>query len=264
MVTAIIPARYKSKRFPGKMLALIHGKPMIEWVYKAVNNCKVIQRTFIATDDEKIKTVCEEKDMKCIMTSEKHDSGSDRIYEAATILGCNSTELIINVQGDEPCIEDSVIRKVVEPLFKYPNISVTSAATEIAGSMATNPNSVKVVTNNAGMALYFSRSIIPYRVDPLIMPILKHIGIYGFHMWSLKEFITLPRLSLEKAERLEQLRLIENQRDIFIAKVDYQGIGVDEPGDIQRAEEYIAMRTLKNINKGFNISFDKLKEGESK
>ncbi len=239
---AIIPARYASTRFPGKPLAVLGGKTVIQRVYEQV--CSVLSDVYVATDDQRIYDCVEGFGGKAVMTREDHKSGTDRIEEAVEKIGTDA-DVIINVQGDEPFIQPSQ----VETLMQLFDASETQIGTlgKLFESMEAveNPNSPKIVTDNRGFALYFSRSVIPYirgkeRNDWFGQyPFLKHLGIYAYRREVLAEVTRLPQSSLEKAESLEQLRWLQNGYRIRVGLTDVETIGIDTPEDLQRAEQFL-------------------------
>lgn len=239
---AIIPARYASTRFPGKPLAVLGGKTVIQRVYEQVSS--VLSEVYVATDDQRIYDCVEGFGGKAVMTREDHKSGTDRIEEAVEKIGTDA-DVIINVQGDEPFIQPSQ----VETLMHLFDASETQIGTlgKLFESMEAveNPNSPKIVTDNRGFALYFSRSVIPYirgkeRNDWLSQyPFLKHLGIYAYRREVLAEVTRLPQSSLEKAESLEQLRWLQNGYRIRVGLTDVETIGIDTPEDLQRAEQFL-------------------------
>lgn len=229
----IIPARYASTRFPGKPLALIHGKPMIRCVYEAARKADIESAT-VATDDQRIADCVRQFGGQVVMTSPNHPSGTDRCGEAARLLGLQPTDNVINVQGDEPFITKEVINLLVDLLNK-PAISLATLTTPITDEQEIgDPNKVKVVFDKNGRALYFSRHNIPYLRDPQqhTHQYFKHIGIYGYRNQVLQELIRLPESELEKSEKLEQLRWLENGYSIYVAPCQYQGLGIDTPEDL--------------------------------
>ena len=238
---AIIPARYASTRFPGKPLAVLGGKTVIQRVYEQVSS--VLSEVYVATDDQRIYDCVEGFGGKAVMTREDHKSGTDRIEEAVEKIGTDA-DVIINVQGDEPFIQPSQ----VETLMHLFDASETQIGTlgKLFESMEAveNPNSPKIVTDNRGFALYFSRSVIPYirgkeRNDWFGQyPFLKHLGIYAYRREVLAEVTRLPQSSLEKAS-LEQLRWLQNGYRIRVGLTDVETIGIDTPEDLQRAEQFL-------------------------
>lgn len=238
---AIIPARYASTRFPGKPLAEINGKPMIQLVYQQV--CKAIDTVVVATDDKRIFNAVESFNGKAIMTSVDHMNGTERCNEALKLsetLFQKTFDVVINVQGDEPFIQPSQIKKL-KNCFSKKNYQITTLAKRISNvDELRNPNVVKIAKTKDGSALYFSRSIIPYSRDLELKKIIKkfiffkHIGIYAYRSDILKEIVKLPKSTLETTESLEQLRWLENGYEIQIEETDTETIGIDTPEDLQR------------------------------
>jgi 3-deoxy-manno-octulosonate cytidylyltransferase (CMP-KDO synthetase) len=235
----IIPARYASVRFPAKALALIAGKPLVQRVVEQCQKATSLAEVIVATDDERIAAACR-KFCPVEMTRPDHPSGTDRIAEAAARRNC---EAIVNIQGDEPLIDPHVI-DVVAGLLNINEMS-TAAAPLKKVEEYDNPNVNKVVVSAAGRALYFSRRTIPYVRDAAsrsipeqlaAFPFLKHLGIYGYRRETLLRLVKLPVSSLEAAEKLEQLRALENGIQIAVARVEYDSIGVDVPEDVARVE----------------------------
>ena len=239
---AIIPARYASTRFPGKPLAVLGGKTVIQRVYEQVSS--VLSEVYVATDDQRIYDCVEGFGGKAVMTREDHKSGTDRIEEAVEKIGTDA-DVIINVQGDEPFIQPSQVETLMH-LFDAPETQIGTLG-KLFESMESveNPNSPKIVTDNRGFALYFSRSVIPYirgieRNDWFGQyPFLKHLGIYAYRREVLAEVTRLPQSSLEKAESLEQLRWLQNGYRIRVGLTDVETIGIDTPEDLQRAEQFL-------------------------
>ena len=239
---AIIPARYASTRFPGKPLAVLGGKTVIQRVYEQVSS--VISEVYVATDDQRIYDCVEGFGGKAVMTREDHKSGTDRIEEAVEKIGTDA-DVIINVQGDEPFIQPSQVETLMH-LFDAPETQIGTLGKLFESMEAVeNPNSPKIVTDNRGFALYFSRSVIPYirgieRNDWFGQyPFLKHLGIYAYRREVLAEVTRLPQSSLEKAESLEQLRWLQNGYRIRVGLTDVETIGIDTPEDLQRAEQFL-------------------------
>ena len=239
---AIIPARYASTRFPGKPLAVLGGKTVIQRVYEQVSN--VLSEVYVATDDQRIYDCVEGFGGKAVMTREDHKSGTDRIEEAVEKIGTDA-DVIINVQGDEPFIQPSQVETLMH-LFDASETQIGTLGKLFERMEAVeNPNSPKIVTDNRGFALYFSRSVIPYirgkeRNDWFGQyPFLKHLGIYAYRREVLAEVTRLPQSSLEKAESLEQLRWLQNGYRIRVGLTDVETIGIDTPEDLQRAEQFL-------------------------
>ncbi len=239
---AIIPARFASTRFPGKPLAILGNKPIIQHVYEQVS--KIISDVFVATDDDRIFREVEKFGGKAIMTSDQHKSGTDRCYEAFTKLE-NYFDVVINVQGDEPFIQPEQI-ELLRNCFGDENTDIATLIkkidTENSEAILFNPNSPKVVTDKNGFAMYFSRSTIPYMrgVDTkewaAKQDFYKHIGIYAYRSEVLQELTSLPPSVLEMAESLEQLRWLENGYRIKTAITDTETIGIDTPEDLEKAK----------------------------
>lgn len=240
-ILGIIPARYASTRFPAKPLALIAGKPLIQRVAEQCQKASLLSEVIVATDDERIAEVSQ-KFCRVEMTAANHPSGSDRIAEVARRCQCDA---VVNIQGDEPLIDPAVVDAVADALK---HCEMSTAATRIKDmSEYDNPNAVKVVVSAAGRALYFSRRTIPFLRDavpasgPLaVFPFLKHLGIYGYRKETLLRLVQFPVSPLEKAERLEQLRALENGIQIGVVQVDYDSVGVDVPADVARVEKMLA------------------------
>jgi 3-deoxy-manno-octulosonate cytidylyltransferase (CMP-KDO synthetase) len=234
----IIPARYQSSRFPGKPLADILGKPMFYRVYERAASCGLLKKVCLATDDDRIYQAAIDLDVPVVMTDPDHPSGSDRIMEAATILGLEDESVIVNIQGDEPDLDKDIIDRLVQP-FSSPEIDVTTPARIIDANEADNPDRVKIVRSSKGFALYFSRAKIPFPRDRREQDAhyLLHIGLYAYKLGALKTFTSLPPSPLEKLEKLEQLRLLEAGISIYVVMTDYKGFGVDRPEDLQQLIE---------------------------
>lgn len=244
-ILCVIPARYASSRFPGKPLALIAGKPLIQHVVERCQNASSLAEVVVATDDEKIREVAQ-RFCPVEMTRGDHASGTDRIAEVAERRNCDG---VVNVQGDEPLMDPAVIDLVAAALER--SEMSTAAAPIRAAEDYTSPNVVKVVVNSAGNALYFSRRTIPFVRDAAngsvaeqlaAYPFLKHLGIYGYRRETLLRLVRFPVSDLENAEKLEQLRALDNGIGIFVARVDYESVGVDVPADVQRIEAILKGR----------------------
>jgi len=241
-IVGIIPARYASTRFPGKPLALIAGKPLIQRVVEQCQKAKSLAEVIVATDDTRIRELAQ-KFCRVEMTRPEHPSGSDRIAEVAERCDCDA---VVNIQGDEPLIEPSVIDAVAGALAQN---EMSTAVTRIKNpAELDNPNVVKVVVSAAGRALYFSRRTIPYlraaasgstSEQLAAFAFLKHLGIYGYRREMLLRLVKFPVSPLEAAEKLEQLRALENGIQIAVVKVDYDSVGVDAPGDVEWVERYL-------------------------
>ena len=239
----IIPARYSSSRFPGKPLAILGGKAVIEHVYRQVSS--VMEDVFVATDDQRIYDAVEAFGGKAIMTRSDHQSGTDRICEALDKVG-GDFDVVINIQGDEPFIQRSQLETVMH-CFDDPRTQIATLGKPFESMEAVeNPNSPKIVLDNDGYALYFSRSVIPFVRGKECaewlshFPFLKHIGLYAYRTEVLREVSRLPQSPLELAESLEQLRWLQNGYKIKVGLTDVETIGIDTPEDLQRAEEKLS------------------------
>lgn len=239
----IIPARYSSTRFPGKPLALLNHKPVIQHVYEQVS--AVLHETYVATDDQRIYDTVLSFGGKAVMTSKNHQSGTDRIQEAVEILQ-PTCDVILNIQGDEPFIQKEQIASLCQ-CFDDSNTQIATLGKPLENQKAVeNPNSPKIVLNNQGYAMYFSRSVIPFIRNKnneqwfVQFPFLKHLGVYAYRKEVLKQITQLPQSSLELAESLEQLRWLQNGYRIKVAITNIDTIGIDTPEDLQRAERFLA------------------------
>lgn len=245
---AIIPARFGSTRFPGKPLALLMGKPVIEWVYSRVNS--FVDKAVVATDDERIYNAVTAFGGKAIMTSTEHQSGTDRCFEALNKMD-EEFDVVVNVQGDEPFVSENQILSLLKA-FEDPTVDIATLAVKISKEngldFLQNPSNVKLVKNKRNEALYFSRSVIPYNrsyTDEQLLTshtYFKHLGLYAYRVKALKEITSLDVSPLEKAESLEQLRWLENGYKIYVGETEKENIGIDTPEDLERAELY-----LKNL-----------------
>lgn len=242
---AIIPARYGSSRFPGKPLAVLGGKPVIQHVVEQAS--RVLSEVYVATDDERIRDAVTAFGGRAIMTRSDHKSGTDRIEEALEKSG-SAADVVINIQGDEPFIHPSQIETVMS-CFDDPRTQIATLGKPFTQMEAVvNPNSPKIVTDVEGYALYFSRAVIPYvrgkeQSEWLqAFPYLKHIGLYAYRTDVLREITQLPQSSLELAESLEQLRWLQNGYKIRVGLTDVETVGIDTPDDLKRAEEYLVTR----------------------
>ena len=238
----IIPARFASTRFPGKPLALLGGKPVIQRVYEQV--VSVLGEAYVATDDERIFKAVEAFGGSAVMTRTDHKSGTDRIEEAAQKLHTDA-DVIINVQGDEPFIQKSQL-ETVKALFDDPQVQIGTLGKPFESIEAVmNPNSPKIVCDINSYAMYFSRSMIPYirgKEQATWLehfPFLKHIGLYAYRREVLEQITKLPQSPLELAESLEQLRWLQNGYRIKVGLTDVETVGIDTPEDLQRAEQFI-------------------------
>jgi 3-deoxy-manno-octulosonate cytidylyltransferase (CMP-KDO synthetase) len=249
-IVAIIPARFASTRFPGKPLSDIHGKPMVRHVYERVKAARRIERVLVATDDDRIASAVAAFGGEVVMTSPDHVSGTDRIAEAARGL---DAEIVVNVQGDEPMLEPSAIDAAVEPLLADKTVDIATLSLPMGGvDEMLEPSVVKVVADQRGRALYFSRSPVPFvrKGDSLRDSAAaavaeglarKHVGVYAFRRAALERFVSLPPSPLERAESLEQLRALENGMTIaVVALAGTAGVAVDTPEDLERVRALLA------------------------
>ncbi len=247
-VTAIIPARYGSTRFPGKPLALINGLPMIQHVCQRVANAKLVDRVIVATDDARIATVVDSFGGEVVMTRTDHSTGTDRLAEVAEQI---EAELIVNVQGDEPLIDPRMVDQAIAPLVENRRIQMGTVASRIDQvEDFYNPNVVKVVKKQSGMALYFSRAPIPWPRDldrdqlAEVLPqlgLLRHIGLYVYRRKLLLEYPSWPKMALEKLENLEQLRALERGIELYVAETEFSCHGVDTPADLERVSQLLSI-----------------------
>jgi 3-deoxy-manno-octulosonate cytidylyltransferase (CMP-KDO synthetase) len=235
---AVIPARLASTRLPRKMLREISGKPLIGVVYEAVRSSPLLADVMIATDSDEILSACRNNGWKAQMTAGTHRSGTERVHEVS---GHEVADVYINVQGDEPMVRAEQIASLLR-VMENPEAQVGTLMTPTALVDIQNPNAVKVVTDLAGRALYFSRATIPFDRDKTNPRYFKHLGLYAYRKAALDRFVTLPESSLEKSERLEQLRFLENGISIFCAETPYDSVGVDTEEDLQRAIEILKKR----------------------
>lgn len=231
-ILAVIPARYKSSRLPGKPLADICGKPMIYWVYNQAKKVDDFFDVYVATDDERIKKACIENNMKVIMTSEKHPTGTDRIGEVASKI---EADLYVNIQGDEPLIEPETIKKAIEPFYTNPDLQITNLMTKIKNPVdALNYTIPKVVTNKENIGVYLTRSLAPYPKGSIEYNFYKQVCVYGFKPEALKYFCTTERSKIEKIEDIEILRFIEGGYKVQYVEVDSDTIAVDTEKDLEK------------------------------
>ena len=233
----IIPARYASRRFPGKLLARLGEKSVIEEVYRRAETAKMLDGLLVATDDKRIQEAVLSFGGKAVLTSPRHQTGTERVAEASQNL---KTEIVVNIQGDEPFIRGEMIDRIVKELLREPQLTMVTLAKKIDGSSElTDPNTVKVVMDRQGYACYFSRSPIPHHPAGAPVKAYKHIGLYGYRKKFLSIISALPRGRLEKQERLEQLRVLENGYKIKILETKWDTIGIDTPEDLAKARRYI-------------------------
>jgi 3-deoxy-manno-octulosonate cytidylyltransferase (CMP-KDO synthetase) len=235
---AVIPARLASTRLPRKMLREIAGKPLIGVVYEAVRSSPLLAAVLIATDSEEIMKVCREHGWNALMTSPAHRSGTERVHEVS---GHEAADVYINVQGDEPLARPEQIATLLK-VMENPAAQVGTLMTPAAEIDIANPNAVKVTTDLNGRALYFSRATIPFDRDGARPRYFKHLGLYAYRKPALDRFVTLPESALEKSERLEQLRFLENGISIYVGETPHDSVGVDTEEDLQRVIEILRKR----------------------
>jgi len=245
-ITAVIPARYASTRFPGKALAEIDGRPMIQHVYERATQSKLVSRVIVATDDLRIADAVTAVGGEAIMTSINHETGTDRLAEVAAGL---DADIIVNLQGDEPLIDPAMIDLAIQPFLEEADLQMGTVKTRIKCLHDfLSPNVVKVVTDNLNNALYFSRSPLPFFRDKWKdlkddsfccgkLLCYKHVGLYVYRRDFLLRFATMPATFLEISEKLEQLRAIENGVKIRVVETDFESVGVDTPDDLLKAQE---------------------------
>ncbi len=238
---AFIPARYGSTRFPGKPVALIAGRPMIQRVYERALLCHELSDVYVATDDERISDCVHGFGGKPIMTDKSHRSGTDRISEAARKVGLANEDIIVNIQGDQPLFDPSLVSKLVSPLAEDRSLAMTTLKWKIEDEKDIhNPNHVKVVTDQQGFALYFSRYPVPFLRHGTFGTLhYKHLGFYGYRMEFLIHFTGLTDGVLESTEKLEQLRALEHGFKIKVLETAFNSIEVDVPEDIQKVEDIL-------------------------
>ena len=235
---AVIPARLASTRLPRKMLREIAGKPLIGLVYEAVRSSELLADVIVATDSKEILGVCLDRGWKAVMTSPLHRSGTERVHEVAHR---EAADAYINVQGDEPLTRSEQIETLLQ-VMQNPSVQVGTLMTPAAEVDIANPSAVKVVTDLNGCALYFSRATIPFDRDGTRPRYFKHLGLYAYRKSALDRFVTLPESSLERSERLEQLRFLENGIPIFVGETPHDSVGVDTEEDLQRVSQILEAR----------------------
>jgi 3-deoxy-manno-octulosonate cytidylyltransferase (CMP-KDO synthetase) len=239
-IVGVIPARLSSTRLSRKVLRVIAGRPMVEWVWRAATASGLMDPVVVATDSEEVAAVCRERGIPVVMTSATCPSGSDRVREVARQI---EAEIYVNIQGDEPTLTAEFFPPMLA-LFDRPEVEVATLAVRCPPEEIDDPNAVKVVTALDGRALYFSRATIPFDRDGTgFAGYRKHLGIYAYRKASLERFAALPPSPLELAERLEQLRLLENGIALYVAEAPADTIGVDTEADLLRAEAVLQERT---------------------
>ena len=235
---AVIPARLASTRLARKMLRDVLGKPLIGVVYEAVRLSPLLSEVIIATDSDEIMSACRERGWNARLTSSQHRSGTERVHE---ISNTESADVYINVQGDEPLVRAEQITSLLQ-VMENSAVQVGTLMTPAADVDIANPNAVKVVTDLNGRALYFSRATIPFDRDNTSPQYFKHLGLYAYRKPALDKFVSLPESFLEKSERLEQLRFLENGIPIYVGETPYDSVGVDTEEDLRRVIEILKTR----------------------
>jgi 3-deoxy-manno-octulosonate cytidylyltransferase (CMP-KDO synthetase) len=239
-IIALIPSRYGSTRLPGKALAPILGKPLIQWVYEQALQVPQLDGLYVATDDARIMECVEGFGGRAILTRADHPSGSDRLAEAATLLGLSPEDIVVNIQGDQPVFPPRLIGQLAALLNRDCSAVMATPMRRITDlETARNPNVVKVVFDYRGRALYFSRSPVPFWRDGEKPYFFKHIGIYAYRTEFLRNFVTLPPRRWEEAEKLEQLRALEYGFPIHLVETTEDTVEVDTPEDLARAEAFL-------------------------
>jgi 3-deoxy-manno-octulosonate cytidylyltransferase (CMP-KDO synthetase) len=241
-ILGVIPARLGSTRLPRKVLREIAGEPMLAWVYRAARACERLQQVLIATDAEEVMEFAQQNGLPAVFTPEDCASGTDRVFAVAQSI---EADIYVNIQGDEPLLTPGHFYALLDP-FERDDVQVTTLAVRCAPEDVANPNAVKVVTATDGRALYFSRAAIPYDRDASgFAGYRKHLGIYAYRKAALERFAALPPSSLERIERLEQLRMLENGIDIHVAAAPADTIGVDTEDDLLAVEKLIRARQAR-------------------
>lgn len=241
-IIGVIPARYASSRFPGKPLADICGKPMIWWTYHQAKKVKEIDEVYVATDDDRIKAVCEEYNMNVVMTSNEHQTGTDRIAEVAEKV---EADIVLNIQGDEPVIEPLMISELIK-MFDDEKVYFATLKSKLTDENdIKNTSVVKVVSDLQDKVMFFSRSVIPSNTKTNAnIPTFRHIGLYGYTKEFLLKFAKLEKTPLEIGEDIEPIRALENGYSLYIKETNYNNISVDNAEDIDKVEKFINKMNL--------------------
>lgn len=235
---AVIPARLASTRLPRKMLREIAGQPLLAHVYRSVRSSPLLHDVVIATDSDEILELCHKNGWQARMTSAAHQSGTERVHEIANFV---AADVYLNIQGDEPLTRPEHVKSLLD-VMKNPAVQVSTLKTPAPAADVKNPNAVKVVTDVSGRALYFSRATVPYDRDGTRPLYFKHLGIYAYRKAALDRFCQLPESPLERSERLEQLRFLENGIPIHVGETPFDTIGVDTEEDLHRVEKILLAR----------------------
>jgi len=234
-VVAVIPARLASTRLPRKMLREIAGEPLLARVYQGVRRCATLDEVVVATDSDDIFRFCRQRGFVARITSQAHRSGTERVHEISTVI---PADVYLNIQGDEPLTRPEHIESLLE-VMRGQGIEVATLKTPAAEIDVNNPSAVKVVTDAAGRALYFSRATIPFDRDATKPQCYKHLGFYGYRKSALDKFVRWPESSLERVERLEQLRFLEHGVPVYVGETPFDTVGVDTEEDLRRVEEIL-------------------------
>ena len=238
MVVGVIPARLASTRLPRKVLRSIAGRPMLAWVFDAASACSQLDRVIVATDSDEVAELCHSNGWTVQMTSPDLPSGTDRVHAVAQVI---NADIYVNIQGDEPLLKPEHLTALLKP-FAMAHVEVTTLKVLCTEENVNNPNAVKVVTAADGRALYFSRATIPYDRDGVSPEYWKHIGLYAYRGAALERFPSLPSSGLEKTERLEQLRFLENGVSLYVEATEFDTVGVDTEEDLRRVEAILLKR----------------------
>lgn len=239
VIIGVIPARYGSTRFPGKPLELLKNKPILQWVVEGARTSQLLDRVYVATDDQRIQKLCEKIQVECLMTRSDCPTGTDRLFEATKNM---SFDVVLNIQGDEPLINRSYIDPLAQVFIDEPNLEMATLAHELPLEDLENKNAVKVILNKKNEGIYFSRFAIPFsRVSASqqmnsMKAVFKHIGLYGYSKKFLREFCSEPQCLIEQSESLEQLRALYLGARIKVIQVEKPTYGVDTPEDLQKLE----------------------------
>lgn len=247
-IIGVIPARYKSSRFPGKPLADIGGKPMIWWVYQQCKKVEDFNAVYVATDDQRIFNTCQSLNIEVVMTSDKHKTGTDRIGEVARKI---PADLIVNIQGDEPLLEPDTIKAAIKPFYTNPTLEISNLMTEITDPVdVVNFTVPKVITNKEGIGVYLTRIAAPYPKGSLNFKYYKQVCVYGFKPAALNFYcdygVKYGKAKVEAVEDIEILRFIENGYKVQYIEVDSETVAVDTPNDLEKVREIIAAKSREN------------------
>lgn len=237
-IIGVIPARIGSERLARKVLREINGRILVEQVYRSASSCPLLKELWVATDSEEVLGACRQRKIPALLTSPDHASGTDRIHEVMTK---KPAAIYVNIQGDEPLVRPEHLEALLKPFSTEKGVCVSTLKTKISVEAAKTPNVVKVVTDHHGWALYFSRSVIPFDRDGARPhPLFKHLGFYAYTKEALEKFHKLPPSPLEQAEKLEQLRFLENGVPLYVAETPFDTVGVDTEEDLKRAAALLA------------------------